>query len=103
MFKLNVQRTYPCPVSVTIVGEDGKDVIGKFTAIFKVLPRQKEVPVNLLDEVLIGLEGIELSDGEGNVLEGTDALDAAKLDPAVSVALLTAYTESVLKKNPPTN
>lgn len=103
MFKLNTRRTYPCEINVVVVGEDGKDVKGKFTATFKVLPRQEKLPANLLDEVLVGLEGIELSDGDGNVLEGTDALDAAKLDPSVSTALLSAYTESVLKKNPPAN
>lgn len=103
MFKLNIARTYPCPVSVTVVGEDGTDVTGKFTAVFKVLPRQKDVPANLLDHILVGLEGIELTGEDGAVLAGDAALDAAKTDPAVSMALLTAYTESVLKKNPPAN
>lgn len=101
MFKINTHRTYPYPVAVTIIDEHGKEQTGNFTAIFKILPRQESLPTNLLDQVLVGLDGIELSDADGNVLEGEAALTAAKLDPAIGMALLNTYTESVLKKNQP--
>lgn len=99
MFKVNVARTFPCPVTVNIVDENGKDQTGKFTATFKVLPRQDNPPADLLEQVLVGLDGIELSDENGTVLEGHEALGAAIADPSISIALIDAYSEAVLKKN----
>lgn len=101
MFKVNTHRTYPYSVSVTVIDEQGNDQTGTFTATFKVLPRQESLPTNLLDQVLVKLDGIEITDADGNVLEGEAMLTAAKLDPAISMALLNTYTESVLKKNQP--
>lgn len=100
MFKVNTARTYPYPVSVTIIDENGQDQTGEFSATFKILPRQKNLPDNLLEKVLVKLEGLELTDGD-NVLEGKAMLEAAQKDPAISTALLNAYTESVLKKSQP--
>lgn len=99
MFKVNTARTFRYPVSVNIVDENGKDQSGKFTAVFKVLPRQETPPDDLLEQVLTGLEGIELADESGTVLEGQQALDAAIADPSISIALVDAYSEAVLKKN----
>lgn len=101
MFKVNTHRTYPYPVAVTIIDDQGKDQVGNFTAIFKVMPFQKERSDSLLDQVLVGLDGIELSDADGNVLEGEAMLSAAKNDPSISMALVNTYNESVIKKNLP--
>lgn len=103
MFKINTARTYPYPVSVTIIDENGQDQTGSFTATFKILPRQETMPSNLLEHVLVKLDGLELTDATGMVLEGEAMLVAAHKDPAISSALINAYTESVLKKNPPKN
>ena len=101
MFKINTARTYPYPVSVTIIDENGQGQTGSFTATFKILPRQETLPNNLLEHVLVKIDGLELTDGDGSVLEGEAMLAAAQKDPAISSALLHAYTESVLKKNQP--
>lgn len=103
MFTVNTGRTYKYPVALTVYDEDGKENSGKFKATFKVKPQDelRNLPVDalLLDEVLVGLTEIRLTDGEGKVLEGDELLHAAKNDPAISTALIAAYNESVSKKN----
>lgn len=98
MFKLNIDRTFPSTVTVNFVDENGQDQTGSFTAIYKVMPRQKDLPENLLEQVLVKLEGLELTNAEGQVLTGKDQLEAAIADPSVSMALLTSYTEAITKK-----
>ncbi|WP_176372159.1 hypothetical protein, partial [Halomonas citrativorans] len=96
-------RTYKFPVALTVYDENGKENTGKFKATFKVKPQNelRDMPADtlLLDEVLKGVEDICLTDDEGKALEGDDLLHAAKNDPAISTALITAYQESVSKKN----
>ncbi len=105
MFKLNTQRSYQYPVSVVIFDGE-KEQTGKFTATFKVLPNsQIRDPENadkkLLDLVLVGVDGIEVAGEDGRPLQGDALLQALKDDPAVSVALVAAYQESITKKNRP--
>lgn len=104
MFKLNTQRTYKYPVSVTVYDEDGAEHTGAFKATFKVLgngamrdPAAMDTP--MLDLVLVGVEGIEVPGEDGQALQGKALLDALKDDPAVSMALVAAYQESIGKKN----
>ncbi|TVU88313.1 hypothetical protein [Vreelandella titanicae] len=105
MFTVNTTRTYKYPVSLTVYDENGKENSGKFKATFKVKPQDelRNMPADtlLLDEVLKGVEDICLTDDDGKTLEGDDLLSAAKNDPAISTALISAYQESVSKKNRP--
>ncbi|MGP5324931.1 hypothetical protein [Vreelandella titanicae] len=103
MFKLNTNRTYTYPVALTIYDETGKEQNGKFTATFKVVAQDtlRDLPADtlLLDQVLVGATGIEVLGEDGKPLEGDELLHALKNDPAASTALITAYQESVAKKN----
>lgn len=103
MFKLNTARSYTYPVALTVYDEAGKEHTGKFKATFKVVAQDKlrEMPADtlLLDQVLMGVDGIEVAGEDGKALEGDDLLHAVKNDPAAGTALLTAYQESVAKKN----
>ncbi|WIX31251.1 hypothetical protein QO259_10430 [Salinicola sp. JS01] len=105
MFKLNTKRSYQQPVSLTIYDEQGKEQTGRFTATFKVMPydQVKEQPedVTLLDAVLVSVSDIEVPGENGEMLTGGALLDAVKNDPAASVALISAYHESITKKNRP--
>jgi|SRR5690554_2440663 len=103
MFKLNTRRTYKYPVTVTVFDGE-KEESGKFTAVFKVLPNnQMQDPENadkrLLDLVLVDVEGVEVAGEDGQPLQGPELLSALKNDPSASLALVTAYQESVSKKN----
>jgi len=105
VFKLNTNRTYSYPVALTVYDEAGKEHSGKFTATFKVMPQNqlREMPADtlLLDQVLVGASGIEVPGEGGKPLEGDELLHALKNVPAASTALITAYQESVSKKNRP--
>jgi len=105
VFKLNTNRTYTYPVALTIYDEAGKEQSGKFTATFKVMPQNqlRDMPADtlLLDQVLVNASGIEVPGEGGKPLEGDELLDALKNDPAASAALISAYQESVAKKNRP--
>jgi hypothetical protein len=105
MFKLNPTRTYKYPVSMTVYDESGTEHQGKFQALFKVLPnstlRNPTPDVAdrpLLDLVLVGAEDIEVAGPDGEPLEGAALLEALKDDPAASMALISAYSESIAKK-----
>tara|TARA_R110002049_G_scaffold190570_2_gene359259 strand:+ start:23842 stop:24165 length:324 start_codon:yes stop_codon:yes gene_type:complete len=103
VFTVNTARTYKYPVALTVYDENGKENSGKFKATFKVKSQDelRNMPADtlLLDEVLKDVEGICLTDEEGKTLEGEDLLKAAKNDPAISTALISAYNESNSKKN----
>lgn len=105
MFKLNTQRTYKYPVSVTIFDRD-QEQTGTFTAVYKVVPNSvlkdpENADKRLLDLVLVGVEGVEVDGEDGKPLQGDALLQALKDDPATSVALVNAYQESITKKNRP--
>ncbi|GGW23630.1 hypothetical protein [Vreelandella hamiltonii] len=103
MFKLNTNRSYTYPVSLTIYDDEGKEHTGKFKAKFKAVPQDKlrEMPADspLLDHVLLEVSELEVSGPDGQPLQGDQLLHAVKNDPAASAALITAYHESVSKKN----
>lgn len=103
MFKLNTNRTYKQSVSLTIVDEQGKDQKGSFTAVFKVMPnnetRELLDDATLLERVLVSVSDIEVPDETGKPLEGEALRDAVRNDPAASFALITAYQDSIIKKN----
>ncbi|MBZ9574419.1 hypothetical protein [Modicisalibacter sp. MOD 31.J] len=105
MFTLNTQRTYRQPVNLTVYDERGKEKTGSFTATFKVMPhdqlREQPDGVTLLDAVLVSVSDIEVPGPDGKALEGEELLEAVKNDPAASVALVTAYQNSIAKKNRP--
>ncbi|OWV30191.1 hypothetical protein [Halomonas campaniensis] len=105
MFTVNVSRTYKYPVPLTIYDEEGKEISGKFKAVFKVVPedelRNSGADVALLDQVLVGVEEIRLTDKDGKALEGDELLHAAKNDSAICAALQSAYQTSIRKKNQP--
>ena len=105
MFKLNKSRCYQYPVSVTIFDGE-KEHTGKFTATFKVLPNSalrdpENTDKTLLDLVLVGVEGVEVPGEDGKPLQGDALVQALKDDPSVSVAMVSAYQESITKKNRP--
>ncbi len=105
MFKLNTRRTFKYPVQVTVF--DGEnEVSGKFTAEFKVLPTTElSAPENegkrLLDLVLVNVHDVEVPGDDGQPLQGEALTEALKADPATSNALISAYQESITKKNRP--
>lgn len=104
MLKLNPNRTYRYPVTVTLYDEQGKEQPGRFTATFRVLPHsQMERPdladQKLLDLVLVSVEDVEVPGPDGHPLAGDALMGALKDDPSVSTALVNAYQESVVKKN----
>ncbi|WP_110678836.1 hypothetical protein [Salinicola sp. RZ23] len=105
MFTLNPKRTYQQPVVVTLYDEQGKEQSGRFTATFKVLPHDEaqHLPeeTKLLDAVLVGVSDIEVPGEHGEPLAGEALLEAVKNDPAASVALISAYHDSITKKNRP--
>lgn len=105
MFKLNTRRTYKYPVTVVVFDEEGKEIKGKFYAIFKVLPKgerkkmQEEDPEDMSNRVVAGIEGLEIIGEDGTPLKGQDLVDAALNDPACDTAIANAYLESIIKKN----
>jgi len=105
MFRLNTQRTYKYPVTVTVYDGD-KEQSGTFRAEFRVVPSTElqdsaNRDKRLLDLVLFGVEDIEVTGKDGAVLTGEELLSALKADPATSLALVNAYQESITKKNRP--
>lgn len=105
MFKLNTQRTYSYPVKITVF-DGNEEQTGEFKATFKVpsnddLRAPENADKTLLDMVLVGVEGIEVAGEDGQPLTGDALLKAVKADPAAATALVTAYQESVTKKNRP--
>ena len=105
MFRLNTERTYPYPVSVTVIDRDGREQQGEFQAVFRVVPTSTlrdpdNAERHLLDLALVDVRDLELVDSDGNVLQGQALIDAVKDDPSLSAACVAAWRESVLKKTP---
>lgn len=102
MFKINTQRCYQYPVSVTIFDGE-KEVTGKFTATFKVQPNSAlrnpdNTDKTLLDLVLVNVEGVEVPGEDGKPLQGEALVNALKDDPSVNMAIVAAYQESITKR-----
>lgn len=101
--KLNVNRNYKHPVPVKYFSEEGKILSGSFTGTFRVLnsealEKSKEEEGRFIDLILVGVEGIELEDDNGNILEGDELLAAVKNDVDLANACVEAYEESAQKK-----
>lgn len=104
MLKLNTTRSFPAPVTVHFRDEEGKDQKGQFNAVFKIIPSdqlqsEENHEKRLLDLVLTSVSNIELADEDGQALQAGELLEACKNDPAISTALISAYSENVAKKN----
>lgn len=100
MFKLNTQRSFKCPVPMTLLDESGNELSGEFSALFRVMDKDEmaEKPTALLlDEVLLEVSDLELYRGNEQ-LEGEALFKAAKADPGVSAALVNAYWSNLVKK-----
>ncbi|MDM8181255.1 hypothetical protein [Marinobacter salarius] len=105
MFKMNKNRCYQYPVSVTIFDGE-KEQTGRFTATFKVMPNsalrdESNADKRLLDLVLVNVEGVEVPGDDGKPLQGEALVETLKDDPSVSAAMVAAYQESITKKNRP--
>lgn len=108
MFKLSKNTTFKRPVTVVTPTDDG-ETKGTFTARFKRLPQSRvdeilsgyaddESDTSLLDEILVGVEGI--ADEHGNPLPDNDeTLAAVKDDSCARVALVAEYFKAITKKN----
>lgn len=105
MFKLNTERTYKWPVTVTVYNGD-KEQSGTFRAEFRVVPNDELTDSanrdkRLMDLALVGVEDVEVTGKDGKLLQGEELLSALKADPATNLALVNAYQESITKKNRP--
>lgn len=104
--KLNTHRTFTAPCTVHFQDDNGKPASGSFGATFKVtaldaLRDDANTDKSLLDLVLVGVneEELELQDESGQRLTGEALLKAVKVDPAISMALVSTYNEQITKKN----
>ncbi|MAD44328.1 MAG: hypothetical protein CMH98_04925 [Oceanospirillaceae bacterium] len=105
-FVLNTQRTFKQPVPIVVHDEDGNEVKGGFSAVFKILPNDELKAVmaenddtRLIDLVLVEVSGIEVPGKDGQMLTGDELLNAVKNDPAANVAMIAAYQGAIAKKN----
>lgn len=106
MLTLNTTRTFPTPVTVYFIDEDGKSQKGTFTARFKVLPTDELTDESNSDKRLLDLvldsvdeDSLNLKSPTGERLTGDSLLNAAKADPAISSAMMSTYNEKIAKKN----
>ncbi len=108
MFKLSTNSTFKRDVTVYIPTDDG-ETKGAFKAHFKRLPQSRIDEVlesmadddsdkGLLDEILIGVEGI--ADSDGNPLPNdADTLQLVKDDSCARVATVSTYFKAIQRKN----
>lgn len=104
--KLNTHRTFNAPCTVHFQDDNGKPASGSFGATFKVaaldaLRDDANTDKSLLDLVLVGVneDELDLADENGQRLTGDALLKAVKVDPAISMALVSTYNEQITKKN----
>lgn len=104
MLKLNTTRTFTSAVTVHFVTEAGREESGKMKAEFKIIPTDQfqngeNDDKTLLDLVLVSVSNIELTDDKGDLLEGEALIEACKTDPSISTALVSTFTDKIVKKN----
>ncbi len=101
MLTINQTRTYKHPVTVSFYDDEGNEKSGTFNAVFKILPTNKitEFKGSLLDAVLVSVSDLAMNDCDGKPLADSEILTAVKLDPQVSIAIVSTYNESIVKKN----
>lgn len=103
MLKLQTNRTFTVPVPVTFTDEGGQFQDAQFKATYRMMSdKQAEDPENqgkrLLEMVLLSVDEIELSDDQGNVLQGDDLRTACLFDHTLATALTNAYWAHAAKK-----
>jgi len=99
--KLNTTRTFKQAVTLRFLDEEGKIKTGNFTATFRNLLLKKgeaESNESLLDKVLVDIHGLDLTDENGNLLEGDDLIEVAKMDMDIVEALVEAFNAAIEKK-----
>lgn len=100
--RLAKERTFRYPVKVQYYDDEGKVKTGTFTGVFRVLKgseiKEKEDKA-LIDLILAGVEGLELTDEHGNVLGPDETLAAVRDDTELALACIEAYNEAMGKKS----
>lgn len=100
--RLAKERTFRYPVKVQYYDDEGKVKTGTFTGVFRVLKgseiKEKEDKA-LVDLILAGVEGLELTDEHGNVLGPDETLAAVRDDTELALACIEAYNEAMGKKS----
>ncbi len=105
-FVLRQSRTFVTPVVVHSHDAAGKSIKGEISATFKVVKTtdmtdSANAEERLLDMVLVSVDGLKVFDEKGKELKSDDdlVLEAAKADPEVSLALVSAYNSKITEKN----
>jgi hypothetical protein len=98
--EINQNRVFKAPVTVFMIGEDGKEKTGKFSAMFKSLKVSdfENKDVSLLDLVLVDVADLVVLDDEGNALQGQELVDAVKDDSDLASACVDAFNLAMEKK-----
>lgn len=100
--RLAKERTFRYPVKIQYYDDEGKVKTGTFTGVFRVLKgseiKEKEDKA-LVDLILAGVEGLELTDEHGNVLGPDETLAAVRDDTELALACIEAYNEAMGKKS----
>lgn len=103
-FKLNTNRvvTREIPVQQPVDGGDGYTT-AKLTAKLKILSESQKIELNdlpprdLVDRVLVGVEGV--GDADGHLMSAEEALDAVKDDSACVAAIAAYYIDMTQVRN----
>lgn len=103
-FKLNTNRivTREIPVQQPVDGGEGYTT-AKLTAKLRILSESQKLELNdlpprdLVDRVLIGVEGV--GDAEGNLMTADEALAAVKDDTACVSAIAAYYIDMTQVRN----
>jgi predicted oxidoreductase len=98
--KINQNRTFKAPVNVNYFDTNGNQISGNFMGVFRVLKMtdfdNKET--KFIDTVLVGVEGIDMSDDFGNAITGDALLVAVKNDTDLASACVEAFNAAIEKK-----
>lgn len=106
--KLNINRTTVLSVPIEVIGEDGNAVMATFQAECKILKRDSGKPGSekrddklLIEEVLVKVSGLDLTDGE-KALSESETRTAVIADTQLSALIVQAWymgNENVLTKS----
>lgn len=96
-FVLNTHRTYKQKATLSFLMEDGKTQEAPIVVTWKSIPKSeaKGDDRDLLDVVLVNVEGISFTDDKGDPV---DTLEAIKNDAACAIQLIEIWREG-LEKN----
>jgi hypothetical protein len=98
--KINQNRTFKAPVTVNYYDNAGNLVSGGFTATFKTLKMSDfdDKTTKFIDAILVGVEGIDMSDDFNNVITGDALVNAVKNDTDLASSCITAFNDAIEKK-----